>query len=136
MDATLQMILALLMRWTHILSVIVLVGSAYYVRRTRSGFASEFRNTVYAAAGLAFLSGLYNFLTKDAYPPGYHMWFGIKFLLALHVLAALVLAAKRGGAGEKMERSLRITLLSATAAILISGYLRWLTQHTATVKLP
>lgn len=130
------MILALLMRWTHILSVIVLVGSAYYVRRTRSGFAPEFRSTVYTAAALAFGSGLYNFLTKGSYPAGYHMWFGIKFLLALHVLAALVLAAKRGGAGEKLERSLRITLFSATAAILISGYLRWLTQHAGAVKLP
>jgi hypothetical protein len=85
----------LLMRWVHITSVIVLVGAAYYVRRTRSAFAPEFRSTIYIAVAAAFLSGLYNFLTKASYPPGYHMWFGIKFLLGLHVLAALVLAARR-----------------------------------------
>jgi hypothetical protein len=123
------------MRWVHITSVVILVGSAYYVRRTRSGFAPEFRSTVIAAVVAAIVSGLYNFLTKSGYPAGYHMWFGIKFLLALHVLAALILAARRTDAGPKLERSLRITLLSATAAILISNYLRWISINNP-VKLP
>lgn len=130
MDPNLSMILALLMRWVHITCVIVLVGAAYYVRRTRSSFAPDFRSTIYAAVAGAFVSGLYNFLTKDSYPPGYHMWFGIKFLLGLHVLAALALAAKREVPAAKLERSLRLLMISATLVILMSGYLRWLTMHT------
>lgn len=131
MDPNVAMILALLMRWVHITSVIVLVGAAYYVRRTRSAFAPEFRTTIYVAVAAAFISGLYNFLTKGSYPPGYHMWFGIKFLLGLHVLAALALAARRDVADAKLERSVRILMLSATLVILISGYLRWLTMNPA-----
>ncbi len=135
MDPTVRMILGVLMRWVHITSVILLVGSAYYVRRTRSSFASSFRTTVYWSVGLAFVSGLYNFLTKASYPPRYHMWFGIKFLLALHVMAALVLAAQRGDASAKLERSLRIALISASVVILISNYLRWISLSPV-VQLP
>lgn len=135
MDPTVRMILGLLMRWTHILSIVVLVGSAYYVRRTRSAFAPAFRSTVYAAVAAAFVSGLYNFLTKSSYPPGYHAWFGIKFLLALHVMAAIVIAARRESASEKLERSLRILLISATGVVAISGYLRWITLN-GPVALP
>ena len=123
------------MRWVHIMSVIVLIGSAYYVRRTRSTFSPAFRSTIYLGVAAAFLSGLYNFLTKASYPPHYHMWFGIKFLLALHVLAALVLAARREVPAEKLQRSLRILLISATAVILISNYLRWISLSPV-VKLP
>ncbi len=122
------------MRWAHVTSVIVLVGSAYYVRRTRSAFDPAFRATVYLAIVVAFLSGLYNFMTKASYPPGYHMWFGIKFLLALHVFAALWMAVKRQ-ASAKLEQSLRITLISATLIILISNYLRWISLSPV-VKLP
>jgi hypothetical protein len=135
MDPTLQFVLGLLMRWVHILSIIVLIGSAYYVRRTRAAFAPDFRSTIYVAVGAAFVSGLYNFLTKSSYPMGYHMWFGIKFLLALHVLTALVMAAKRDVPSDRLERSLRILLISATATIAISGYLRWITLNPG-VGLP
>ena len=135
MDPTLRMVLGVLMRWVHITSVVVLIGSAYYVRRTRSAFAPSFRTTVYWGVGAAFVSGLYNFLTKASYPPQYHIWFGIKFLLALHVFAALVLAVKREAPNEKLERSLRILLISATAVILISNYLRWISLSPV-VQLP
>jgi surface polysaccharide O-acyltransferase-like enzyme len=123
------------MRWVHITSVIVLVGSAYYVRRTRSAFSPAFRTTIYWGVAAAVVSGLYNFLTKASYPPHYHMWFGIKVLLALHVMAALVLAAGRETPTPKLERSLRILLISATVVILISNYLRWISLSPV-VQLP
>ncbi len=135
MDPTLQAVLGVLFRWVHIMSVIVLIGSAYYVRRARLAFELNYRTTVYWAAAGIVVSGLYNFLTKASYPPRYHMWFGIKILLALHVLAALVLAVRRQVATEKLERSLRIALISATAVVLISNYLRWISLSPV-VKLP
>lgn len=130
-----RMVLGVFMRWVHITSVVVLVGSAYYVRRSRSSFAPAFRSTIYAAVAAAFISGLYNFLTKASYPPHYHMWFGIKFLLGLHVFAALTLAAMRDYAAEKLGRSLQVALISATVVILISNYLRWISLSPV-VKLP
>ncbi len=135
MDPTLRMALGVFMRWTHITSVVVLIGAAYYVRRTRSAFAPQFRTTIYAGVVAILVSGFYNFFTKSSYPPGYQMWFGIKFLLALHVLAALVLAARREVASEKLERSLRILLISATVVIAISAYLRWISLSPV-VRLP
>jgi uncharacterized membrane protein len=135
MDPTVQTVLGVLFRWVHIMSAIVLVGSAYYVRRARLAFAPTFQSTIYLAVAGVFISGLYNFLTKPSYPPHYHMWFGIKFLLALHVMAALVLAVRRQVPTEKLERSLRITLISATAVVLISNYLRWISLSPL-VKLP
>jgi uncharacterized membrane protein len=135
MDPTLHAVLGVLMRWVHITSVVILIGSAYYVHRAGTAFAPRFRTTVYTAVGAVFVSGLYNFLTKASYPPGYHMWFGIKVLLALHVLAALVLAARHETTSAKLQRSLRILLLSATAVIVISNYLRWISLSPV-VKLP
>lgn len=135
MDPTIVAFLAVFMRWVHITSVVILIGSAYYVHRTGSAFAVGFRSTVYVGVAAVFLSGLYNFLTKPSYPPHYHLWFGIKFLLAMHVLAALVLAARREVPSEKLQRSLRILLLSATGVIVISNYLRWISLSPV-VKLP
>ncbi len=129
------MTLGVLMRWVHIMSVVILIGSAYYVRRTRTAFAPNFRTTVYAGVAGVFISGLYNFLTKASYPPHYHMWFGIKVLLALHVMVALLLAVGHQTPSEKLERSLRILLISATAVIAISNYLRWISLSPV-VKLP
>ena len=134
MDLSLHSVLGVLMRWVHITSVVVLIGSAYYVKRTRSAFSPAFRSTIYLGIAAVVVSGLYNFLTKASYPPHYHMWFGIKMLLALHVLAALAMAATRASS-EKLERSLRILLISATAVILISNYLRWISLSPV-VKLP
>lgn len=134
MDPTLRAVFGVAMRWVHVTSVIILIGSAYYVRRTRTAYAPAFRSTVFLGIAAALVSGLYNFLTKASYPPHYHMWFGIKVLLALHVLAALWLAVEKE-AGEKLERSLRIALISATVVILISNYLRWISL-TPMVTLP
>ena len=128
-------VIAVLMRWVHIISVVILIGSAYYVHRIGAAFAPAFRTTVYTGVAAVFISGLYNFLTKASYPPHYQMWFGVKLLLALHVLSALVLAVRREVPTPKLQRSLRILLISATAVIAISNYLRWISLSPV-VKLP
>lgn len=129
------MVLGVGMRWVHITSIVILIGSAYYVLRTRSVFKPVFRTTIYTAIATAFLSGLYNFLTKPSYPPHYHMWFGIKFLLALHVFAALIIAVRREEATPKFERSLRILLISGALIIAISAYLRWISLAASAMKV-
>jgi hypothetical protein len=128
------MVLGVFMRFVHITSVVVLIGAAYYARRTRQAVSPAYRSTIYAGIVTAFLSGLYNFLTKSSYPPHYQMLFGIKFLLGMHVFAALAMCAGRA-ASEKLERSLTMLMLSATTVILISNYLRWISINPA-VALP
>jgi hypothetical protein len=113
MDAALH----IAMRWVHLASIIVLVGGIFY-----SWFVGEmdlrFKSAAYGAIGGILVSGMYNFLTKPSYPPHYQMWFGIKVLLALDVMAAVVLYKK----GKSLARA----VIFAAAIVAISGYLRWI----------
>jgi hypothetical protein len=115
MDAALH----IAMRWVHIASVIVLLGGVFY-----SWFVGEmdlrFKPVVYTAIGGILVSGTYNFLSKTAYPDHYHMWFGIKALLALDVMAAAVL--------YKKGKSLMRPVIFGAAIVAISGYLRWISR--------
>jgi hypothetical protein len=117
MDAALH----IAMRWLHISSVIVLLGGAFYALIVR-GMDPRFTPVAYTAIGGILASGIYNFLSKTSYPPHYHMWFGIKMLLALHIFAATVLYKK----GK--ERSLTGIVISGAAIVAISAYLRWISR--------
>src|ERR1043166_8954317 len=86
MDAALP----IAMRWLHIASVVILLGGVFYARFTAGSLDTRFKPVAYAAIGGILGSGLYNFLSKTVYPPHYHMWFGIKMLLALHVFAIIL----------------------------------------------
>ena len=133
-------ILALLMRWLHIASMTVLVGGAVYatlVLAPASGMMSaderkklwdrvsdSARGLAIAAVGGALISGTFNLLRKTNLPQGYHMWFGIKFLIALHVLAVAILAFRNGLEPEKRIRMLKGTMYSGLIVLLLSAWLR------------
>src|SRR5258706_14849807 len=87
MDAALP----LAMRWLHIASVVILLGGVSYARFVEGVMSARFKPWAYAAIGGILVSGTYNFLSKTAYPPHYHAWFGIKVLLALHVFGIVVM---------------------------------------------
>lgn len=135
MNPTLQMVLSVLMRWVHVTTVVCLIGGVFYARLAGPPLARKFGSAIPWLAGALFLSGLYNFLTKSSYPPGYHMWFGIKFLIALHPLSMLVLMARPNMDEAKRQRWLTSILVSGLIVIAISGILRWLSLNP-TVKLP
>ena len=116
MDAALP----IAMRWLHIVSVIVLLGGVFYARIVIGEMALNFRPLAYGAIGGILVSGTYNFLNKASYPPHYHMWFGIKILLVLHVFAVMILY-KQG-----KRRSLTGVVISGAVIVCISGYLRWI----------
>lgn len=109
------------MRWLHLVSVIVLLGGAFYAWLQRD-LDPRFKPVVYTAVGGILVSGIYNFLSKPSYPPHYHMWFGIKVLLALDVFAVLILYKK----GK--TRSLTHAVIAGAAIVAISGYLRWISM--------
>jgi len=108
------------MRWLHVSSVVVLIGGFFYARVVAREMAASFKPVAYSAIGGILVSGLYNFLSKPSFPPHYHMWFGIKMLLALHIFAvAFVYDVKR----NKL-RSLTGVLITAALILAISAYLR------------
>jgi hypothetical protein len=129
MSPTAALALGLFSRWLHISCVVILIGSVFYAWRTTRTFAPGFSSVVYAAAAGIVASGLYNLFTKPSYPPGYHMWFGIKMLLVLHVLAAIILLTRRSAApSEKQSRTMAGIITSGAIVIAVSAYLRWISM--------
>jgi hypothetical protein len=111
-------------RAIHIVSVVVLIGAAVYASHTRSLLLPAFRPHIYGAMALLVISGFYQFLTMSSYPKGYHMWFGIKMLFVLHILAVYLLIALGRGDESKQRRWLGGIAFSGMAAILIAAVLR------------
>ncbi len=114
-----DVVLHLAMRWLHIASVVVLLGGIFYARFAVGDLAKGFKPMAYWAIGGILISGTYNFLSKQVIPPHYHMWFGIKILLALHIFAATILYRGK-------PRALTGIVISGAIVIAISGWLRWL----------
>ena len=126
MEETSNAVLGVLFRWVHITSVVILIGGIFYARFCAGDLSEKFRSWTYAAVLLLTASGLYNLLTKAAYPPGYHMWFGIKMLLVLHIFVVALLAAVRPAEPGKRARWMTGIVASALVVFLISAYLRWI----------
>ena len=142
MDSTWRMILGIAMLWLHIGSAITLLGGFVFARFALapaidslpegerrsfdSSVASRFRGLAYTVIGTALISGIYNYLTKSAFPPGYHMWIGIKFLLVLHIFAAAILYSLPDVAPATRSRRATGILISGALLVLISAYLRWI----------
>lgn len=132
--------IAILSRWTHIASMAFLAGGAFYARfvvapslerlapaeRTQvtDRMAATLRPLILAAIAALILSGLYNLLHKKSIPQGYHMWFGMKMLLALHVIAVGVMLGRPGVDPAKRNRWLTGIVASAAIILLLSAYLR------------
>lgn len=131
-------ILTALMRWVHISSVVTLIGGIFYSRfvmtpaggslspDARSALdasaAARFRPITFAALAGLVLSGLFNFLAKPGHSSTYHILFGVKILLALHVFAVAILIA----APENPRRARQMfgAALSGLAIIMLSAYLK------------
>jgi hypothetical protein len=142
---------SVLMRFLHVGSVVALIGAAIYGRfvltpvlnslpeterlKAASEAQARFRNVVYVLLVLVVGAGLYNFLTfaGPKHSSQWQMWFGIKMLAVLHILATSVLwAVSPYGdvvAAGKGKRRLASLVVSGLIAVLISNYLRYLTLH-------
>jgi hypothetical protein len=142
MDASPAAVLGVFMRWLHIVSAITIVGGFIYARymvapALASLAASErlaladrivgnLRPILYTALVTVLVSGLYNYLTKSAYPPHYHMIIGVKFLFVLHVFATAVLyTIPNANEGNRLRR-LTWLVISGVVIVAISADLRFL----------
>ena len=131
-------VLPLLMRWLHISAATLLVGGLLYgrlvlkaTRETLSPDVAEkigdsaaalFRPRVIACVLALLLSGVYNILSAPGHTTRYHVWLGIKLLLALHVFAAGFLATRPGN--PRRARIMAGAGLSGLIVILIADYLK------------
>jgi uncharacterized membrane protein len=140
--------LDILSRFLHILAAAWAVGSLFYtylvlspaVQAMAAGeraqllgrLSARLQPLALATIALSLLTGLYNFyrILQAGVAPGYHMAFGVKFLLALHVFGMLFVLSKPPSAdpGQDAKRS-RLALgalISAVIILAIGAYLRTL----------
>jgi putative copper export protein len=131
-------ILSVIMRWLHLSSMATLLGGMLYWRLvlapasealspdTRSALedkaASIFSPIVFASIAGLLISGVFKYLTSPGHQPVYHMLFGIKMLLVLHVFAVAILIARPGN--PRRTRMLTGTVISGLAIVLLSAWLR------------
>jgi len=133
-------IVGIVSRWLHISSAVFLLGSALFGKlilsgaaeqldasarqRLNDGVAVRFRPLALAAILALIASGVYNLLAKQSPPPGYHMWFGIKVLLAGHVIAVSILLGKTGVDPAKRNRWKTGIIATGLVIVALSAYLR------------
>ena len=131
-------VLMVLMRWVHISSMTALIGGIIYGRlvmmralatlapdasaAVESKAAAMYRPIVLAAVAGLIISGTYNLVTNPGHTPKYHMLFGIKILLALHVFAVAFLVTQP--VNPRRERMMTGTMVSGLIILAISAYLK------------
>lgn len=132
---------AVFFRVLHIFSAITLLGGVMAWRfaaipaegalasdtriKLGNATAAAWRPWVLTAVAGLIISGVYNFLHKTGLTPAYHAIFGIKILLALHVFAAAILAARPDNA--RRSRQLSGVVVSGIIIVILSAVLRGLT---------
>lgn len=131
-------ILTVIMRWVHLSSMATLLGGMLYWRlvlapasealspETREALgdkaASLFSPIVWASIAGLLISGVFKYLTSPGHQPIYHMIFGIKMLLALHVFAVGILIVRP--ANPRRTRMLTGTVISGLVIVFLSAWLR------------
>ncbi len=134
-------------RVLHIVSAMILVGGLFFMRTVLAPAGAEAcyagRRAVWAKwAGIAtavlLATGFYNFILINnlakveggKLPSGYHMLFGIKFLLALLVMFLVAILAGKTTVAERfrgqMGRWLNLAWLASLVIVVLAAMLRTL----------
>jgi hypothetical protein len=119
-----------LSRAIHIASAVLLIGGLIYAwnlskyNMLPSNPVYGFRPAVWSLVAALLLTGAYNLVNRMPVPKEYHMLFGIKFLLFLHIAAVSILLVKPAVTQEKRARMLTGLAISGICVIFISAALR------------
>ena len=124
--------LAYLVRFLHIGSAVVLLGGIFYAwNLSKAGKpsgnpADGFQPSMLISVLLLLASGLYQLMTRmgGGVPKFYHMIFGIKFLLFLHIAAVSIILVKPQTTPEKRARLLTGLAFSGIGVLLLGTALR------------
>jgi len=135
--------LNILMRFLHIISAVTLLGGVLTWRfgvtpalgslsgearsKVDNAIAAAWRPFVLSAIAGLLVSGIYNFLNKTGLTPAYHAVIGVKFLLALHVLAVAILVSSPDN--TKRARQLTGVAVSGVMIVILSAVLRWISTQ-------
>jgi hypothetical protein len=103
----------------HRLSALIVV-----VALLSHAWTERFRKLLAAMALISLITGAHKFAAglKTAFP-GWHMWAGIKILLALHVAAMAFLLARGAGGAAKRDRWRKGAMISSLLTAALGLYL-------------
>lgn len=136
-------LIAVLSRWVHVGTAIVLLGGSIFQRfvlmpaarelpdaeheALRGRIMGRWKVIVMAGITLLLITGFYNYLSVK-HEPRYHMFMGIKILLAFGVffLASALTGRSAGLAGIRRNAGLwlGVLIVLAAATVAIGGYLK------------
>jgi hypothetical protein len=88
-----------------------------------NAIAAAWRPVVIASIVGLLLTGIYNFARRPVKTPQFHMLFGIKMLLALHVFAVSMIAVRADN--PRRSRQLTGIAISGVIILIISVAFRW-----------
>lgn len=140
-------IVPLLMRWSHIIGALIIVGGTLYLyfglrgalntlegearEAFRTAAMSRWKHFVALALVLILVSGFYNYLTITRHlhedQPLYHALFGVKFLVGLAAFAFVFIVTSTMKWSEKLRENplmWHLALLTGLAVVLIGGFMR------------
>lgn len=121
-------------RSVHAVSAVLLVGGLVFARVALAPLAfpelvgrslARYRPLMVIAIVALAASGAYNAASMGGRPVQYHVLFGIKLLLALHVFAAAMLASRATAEPGRRVRQLTGVLISGLAVVVLGVVLRY-----------
>jgi hypothetical protein len=123
-----------MVRSVHAVSAVLLVGGLVFARLGLAPVAApdvvgrallRYRPLMIVAILALLASGVYNAAFMGGRSVAYHILFGIKLLLALHVFAAALLAARPKADPGRRIRQLTGILVSGLAVVALGVVLRY-----------
>lgn len=120
-----EVLISILMRVMHTLSGILLLGPAIYSWISETPISKKLKGSILAACGFIIVSGGYTLMIKTVTPAGYHMWFGMKMLLVMHILAVHFMMAITDMPDDKRVRLAKGVAMSGIVVVILSGILRY-----------
>lgn len=112
----------------HIFAAMVLMSAPIQALFNRTVAALPRQRALIMSIILLF-TGIQNFthvIGATGVPKGWHMWFGIKFLVGLHLIAINMLVSNPATDQAKKLRLLQGAAISGFVAVLLAGYLNYL----------
>ena len=135
-----EMMIPLISRWAHVLTAVVVVGGAIFLRfvlmpaassvlndeehgRLRTAVLRRWKMFVHGSIALLLVSGFYNYLAVTRFnheeQPLYHALFGMKFSLAVLVFALGIALTSRGELFAAVRENSRIWLAVLVAMAIV-----------------
>ena len=129
-------VIVVLVRVVHILSVVMLLGSAFYIRFVEKGIERIPAWYVLLPVAGVLASGTYQLMEaiRAHVDKGWHITFGIKMLFVLHILAVFLMQLRTSIDEAKRKRMMNGIVISGTLVVILGATLRLL--HPAAVVTP